>query len=173
MHSGCVFKHFDRSYFLQNTLPICVWAMGILLGVRLGAHHPFTVDSAFCASLIAQPSVINEILVLSAPVLLVVLCLKSGGYVFSFPILFGYGLSNGFCGALLSYVWGSGAWLIRLLLLFPAGGTSFIIWFLLFRYRLRNGTLFLSDICFVFTFLLSVIWINYAAISPVLAALIE
>ena len=173
MHSKCVFKHFNGFFRLQNSLLGCFWIGGLLLGILLGMRHSLPISAVFCVSMIKSPSLLNGVFVLVVPVLLMVLILMARCYVLTYPLLFVYARCHGFCGALLSCLLGNGAWLLRLMLLFPAGGASFLLWFLLQRYRNRCGSLLLLDVVITVSFLCCILVVNHISISPVLTALVD
>lgn len=173
MHSKCVFKHFNISFRLQDSVLGGCWICGLLFGVLLGVHHPFAIPASFCASLIEPPTMLAGTLIVVLPVLLTFLIFASRCLSFTYPLLFVYSLCYGFCGVLLSCVWGDSAWLLRLLLLFSASSTSFLIWFLLLRYQQLGGALLWPDILFVLVFLCCISVINKVTVSPVLTALFD
>lgn len=173
MHSKCVFKHFNALLRLQNSLLAFFWIGGLLVGILLGIRHSVPASVSVCASIINPPSLLTGILITMIPVLLLVLILLTRCYFLSYPLLFVYALCHGFCGALLSYLWGSSVWLIRLMILFPAAGVSFLIWFLLQRYQQKSGSFRWLDIILTVLFLCCICIVNHFSFSPVLAALLN
>lgn len=173
MHSKCVFKHFNTFSRLKNPLLICAWVAGLLVGILSGIQQSQSMLFTFSTSMVKPPSLLTGVFVMAIPVLTMVLILISRCDALAYPLFFIYALSHGFCSMLLSCFWGSGSWLLRLMLLFPATGISFLLWFLLLRYQFRDGLLHRSDVAIALLFLSCISVINHFSVSPVLVALVD
>ena len=140
MQFKCVFKH--NSAFLRRPIGIMIfaWCLGLASGIALVWIKPLPLCNAFWAALSIPAAPWAVILIAMFPVLLVSIALFTNRYRLLYLIFYVFALSFGYCGALFSQFFGSGAWLFRALILFSSSVSSVLIWYLLLRgrYRSRN-----------------------------------
>jgi len=173
MHFNCVFKHnraFDRQH---SSLPVLCWISGLLVGVIFALWHRASCFTLLEDAVLVPASPFICVIAAAVPLTAIGLCLVTGRFPILYFFLFLYGLFHGFSGSFVSCLFPDGAWLVRILVLFSAGCTSALIWFLLVRSFQRGGSLFSTDILTVAVLFTLTSLLNLLFISPVLSVLTD
>ena len=133
MHSKWVFKHFRSWSSRRIYLLALLWIAGLLTGILLCTLAPYDTVGIFYGVIGKKPSVLGLFFVSVLPVLLFTLAIRSPLIYLSALLMFFSAISHGFCGTAIYIAVGSASWLLRPMLLFSAGSTSVLIWWLLLQ----------------------------------------
>ena len=169
MHLQCVFKHFSHRERKGVFLYIIVWITSLLVGILLcSASVQSSVDlfrDLFCVS----PTVFGRVTICVFPIVIAASCFFPPLFVLSYFALASSGVAYGFCGCMIYLAWGSAAWALRPLLLFSAGSSSALMWWLIItrttRIRMLNKIRCISVLsCVIFL-------IDLFVVSPIVGDL--
>ena len=146
-----------------------VWILGILFGAcgAVFAENTYLITDVVVSK---RPNLSLLFIVNILPIALLTAIFAFRSYGFIFVMMFLYGLFRGFCGMCTIFTFGSGAWLVRCLLLFSGSAVSVLVWWLALSYvayrchvlKLLFNLLFISLVTFV----------DYFVISPFLVGII-
>lgn len=133
MHSKWVFKHFSPQTGKRIFSLVLIWGIGLLLGALLCNLVPYDCTDVLYSAVYTKPSPLILLLVCVLPVILSATVAYSPLFPIAFIFVFLSAVSHGFCGMAVNAVFGSSAWIVRLLLLFSSGCTSVLMWWLLLQ----------------------------------------
>lgn len=171
MHSKWVFKHFRPQESRYTFVLVLLWSIGLLLGILLCGLSPYDIVDVLYGTFYAKPSMFSLFLASILPVLFAVASVHTSLYLISCPSVFLSALSHGFCGAAIYIAFGSAAWLLRPMVLFSAGCTSVLMWWLLFQ---RNtGRRMHKHICLALCLSCLVYIVDLFLVSPLVGDLIK
>ena len=171
-----MYKHVIFSRYRSNTKSfICalygLWGMGFLVGMLL-AHSYFNTFGSDLRFLIQKETTpFLHFFISFLPVVVLLFSLRYRVLFICFPLFFTEALCRSFTGVLLFLEFGSGAWLIRFLLLFSSGCVSVLLWWLLLRNITDSGARLTKDFWFVSVILSAVSVLDIFAITPFLSQL--
>ena len=133
MHSKWVFKHSYPHASRRNFLLGSLWVVGLLIGVLLCALAPYDTGSILYGTVYTKPSLWGLFLVCVLPVAFSAIAVCSPLFLIAYVLVFLSAVSLGFCGTAIFVAVGSAAWIVRPMLLFSAGCTSVLMWWLLLK----------------------------------------
>ena len=138
MHYKWVFNHFQtRSRRPINTLAT-LWILGLLIGILLSCLAPYDFAEVFRLAFVSKPAPLQLLFVCVLPVAVAAIALSSSLFVFSYIAVFFCAVSHGFCGIAIYAMFGSAAWLLRPILLFSAGCSSVLMWWLFLQNETKS-----------------------------------
>ena len=152
---------FNRFILNRMGLPLwlLLWCIAVIVGI-LTATQSETVAVPLLLSVVSsRASFVSLLMISEIPVLITYLAFnRSQTLLLCFLILL-TGISKGFVGMLIYLVYGSGAWLLRFLLLFTSSCSELLIWWLLMKHHkqmkqcsCQNCTFVAILMCFVSAF---------------------
>lgn len=169
MHFNCVFKHISRRVLSS---PMC-WFSGLMTGIcsSLWICHrlSWVQDIVYCKPVSPVACIATAFI----PFLSVVYFLRGKQLIGLNLTLFLFAFGYGFSGSFIGFCFGSGAWLVRLLILSSASCSSVIIWFLVFRHWQSIEPPPRSDYILPFAICFVICLVNLLFIFPVLSSLAE
>lgn len=133
MHLRWVFTHFQPRSCRPGRSLVMLWTLGLLIGILLSCLASYDFTETFRLLFATEPGPLQLFFVCVLPVASVAITLSSSLYVFSYIAVFFCAVSHGFCGSAIYVMLGSSAWLLRPILLFSAGCTSVLMWWLLLQ----------------------------------------
>lgn len=171
MNTRYIFTHSRMYRSLRIWLPASLWVTGLCIGVILAVSHADNSKALLDSILSETPS---SILMLAKTALPIVCCgfaIGCSAFALVYPLVLLEATSFGFCAILLFEVFGSGAWLIRLLCLFSSSISCVLMWWLLFRHSKSKAQSFSKDIrlACALSFLITIV--DFFIITPFLADL--
>ena len=117
---------------------------GLLCGILLASPLD-AVRSVFIFAFVTKPIIPFLFLTIVAPTAICVLILRTRLLVLSYPFLFLWSLCRGFCGMMIFYVIGEGAWLVRCVFLLSSNCLSVLLWWMFIRHFNSLRQSFFSD----------------------------
>lgn len=171
MNTRFIFNRFRQSRNARIYLLELLWILSLTAGIALSVV--FSGAFKFCGfeGYLYRPTVFSLLVVSCLPVLFAIFSLY---YRFDFIgviLVILWGISRGFCGMMIYYAFGSGAWLFRPFLLFSAGLGSTIMWWLFFRHGTNTTSCFFKNVCLAVFLALSAAVVDILVISPFLTCL--
>ena len=133
MHSKWVFKHFRTRSNKRIYLLASLWGVGLLFGILLCSLSHNDITNSLYDVICTKPLTLNLLLVCMLPVALTVISMCSPLFPIAYLLVFVSAVSHGFCGIAIYVAFGNAAWLLRPILLFSAGCTSVLMWWLLLQ----------------------------------------
>ena len=133
MHSKWVFKHFRFSSSKRNIVLALLWGGGLLAGILLCVVAPFDPKSTLYDVMCASPSLLSLFLVCVLPVLVTTVAVSTSLFSIVYVLVLLSAITHSFSGTAIYLAVGNAAWIVRPMLLFSAGGTSVLMWWLLLQ----------------------------------------
>ena len=137
MHLKWVFKHFAPRLRSRILPMVALWTFSLLAGILLCALSSSDLVGLFRAACTASPAPAGRLLVCTLPIAVMAAALLSPLFVLSYLAVFLCGISHGFCGFAIYIAQGNAAWLLRPMLLFSAGCSSVLMWWLILQCQIR------------------------------------
>lgn len=132
MNTRFIFNRFVSCQKAVRPLLIAFWCIGLLCGILLSVslHEEFT--NAFSLVLQKRPIALYRMLSIIVPVVFLVAVHNQRCVLLCCAYIFFEAVCRGFSGMAVFCVFGSGAWLLRFLLLFSAIFRATVVWLLVF-----------------------------------------
>lgn len=173
MHTRFIFSRFfspRKRHCLFFTL---FWAIGLLLGIVIATTSMTKYNIVIYTALTKRPSVVLHALICTLTLIAIALLRYNQCFFLIIPLLVLQGISRGFSGMTLYAFAGSGAWAVRLLLLFSGTWVSVITWWSLFRDCDRSKTDLIRALCLSAIFVFVILVVDYLVISPLTVSIIN
>lgn len=171
MHSKWVFKHFRPRSGRQVGFLAALWMVGLFAGIALCSLGSFDSAALLRSAVSVAPTPLGLFLTCVLPIALIAIAFTSSLFGLAYITVFLCAASHGFCGIMIYFAQGSAAWLLRPMVLFSAGFTSVIMWWLILqsesKSRLHNNVRLAGVLsCFVYI-------IDLFVISPLVGDLLK
>lgn len=151
---------------------LMLWAGGIILGTTLGAEDSAIYFSLMRRSVATPVSIVGLGVCCALPFLFTAAVAWTGYLRLIYFFSFFKGYTVGFTGAICLTSYGTGGWLIRLLLLFPQLAVLPALWFIWLKLCRGENTFSVCGICSLIGYLLAAFLVNYFLVAPFLARLV-
>lgn len=135
MHSKWVFNHFRFRSEIQKLPLIVLWCLSLSAGIFLCTQSTCDLETLFVSLFAASPSFWCKLLVTTFSIGVAAVGFLLPGTVLYYLAVFLNGISYGFCGCAIYMAQGSAAWLLRMLILFPARFSSLLMWWFILQHR--------------------------------------
>lgn len=172
MNRRFIFNHFVTydGHYIKTF--VAFWLIGICFGIGLSFWNPPVISSGlrFC---LLTPRSFSGFLASIAPLFLLVIFLWCDQFLLLCPLMFVSAISWGYTAFLVFSVFGSGSWLVRLLLLFSGSFVSALYWWILLRHGPFRRPSFATDVAVAAVFLFVVFALEQSLISPCLHQIIK
>ncbi len=156
---------------ITGAVLITLWCAGLLFGILLSASNLSLFTGFVRVAPSERPAFLVLLLRNCLPVVLLYIILLRSAFFLTYPLVFFDALSRGFCAMCTIGFVGSGAWLLRIMLLFSAGCVSILIWYLLFRCLQCKKRFSLPNVFVISAFLILTTIFDYFCVSPFLLSL--
>ena len=173
MNTNFIFKHFHTSKNIGIYFFALIWLLGLISGCLLASNDLQNSKVVLHAALLKNTGTPFTFIIFAFSLLAFVISLRYSLYLLSYWLLFIRALCCGFCGMLLFFVFGSGAWLIRMLLFFSGNCVSVLMWWFLLQNSNNKTTQSAADIWLVSILSIVVAFVDISVISPFLANLTQ
>jgi len=147
MYTYSLFEGIKTRWAHRVCLTTILWFAGLSFGICFAAFSPYDTSQILSVLASEGSSVFLVLLVAAFPVAVCAVSLWCSAFSLCYPLFFMEALCRGFCGILVFQAMGSGAWLIRALLLFSSGVASVIMWWLFLRHADKPTAGFSKDVC--------------------------
>lgn len=165
MHTKWVFKHF-RSRSRKGFFPITMlWTVSLLVGFLLCICSSFEPISVLRSVLSAERGLLGSLFTCLVPIAVVAIALLSQLFPLSYLVVFLCGVSYGYCGCLIYLAAGVASWLLQSLLLFSAGCSSVLMWWLMLHSK--TADLLHKNICIAGVLACVLFLIDLFIVSPI------
>ena len=131
MHTHIVFKAFRKVRGVRFRSFVICYCLGLILGSVLSYLFSYLWTPDLVVEILAKPSLFGLFFAAFIPFALIVYLIFFKFEIFSLLLLFTHSFCFGFVGAVISFVFGNSAWLIRPLVMFTCGFSLVCLWLLL------------------------------------------
>ena len=170
MSTAFVLRLCDRRFF-RFSFVVSLWIIGLIVGI-LTAHLTRNLNYLIFAEAVSlTPSVVGVILVFGVPFALCAVGIFTDFYPVCCAAVILESFSRGFCGFGVYLFCGTGAWLLRLLLMFSSLACSVMVLCVILRYCLYGKTRVLDDFGTITVLMLLCISVDHMLIAPFLMRL--
>ena len=157
-----------RVYPSQCYVLLMFWILGLCFGIWLAKSAPSIENFSLYGIVGLSPTLMGFIIICYIPVILNCIGLSTGFVLLSFIVVTLESVCRGFCGFFIYRLCGSGAWLLRLMLMFSSSVCLVIIWWNLFSYLAYGKTFRRRVSCTIAIIVLVCVMVDYYFVSPFL-----
>lgn len=161
----------ERVWLFKVCLLILFWLLGLITGVFFAATASANSIQLLGDVIKSVPSLLGLIMAFCAPIVVCDIGIMTDCFPLCCSVVAVDSLCRGFCGFLVYIFCGSGAWMLRAILMFSSTTGAVLLWWVLLRYCVYGKSNFRNDACvsIIFSFLLIVV--DRLLVSPFLIRL--
>lgn len=172
MNRRFIINHFVTYGGQHTNNLIILWLLGICVGLFSSRKVPFAITYELQICLLAPQSPLG-FLTIAMPLMLAIIFLWCSQITMLYPLVFITAVFRGYTAFMIFSVFGTAAWLARILLLFSGGVISVLFWLFLLRHTPRKKPRFATDILVSAIFLIALLMLERSLISPCLQQIIK
>ena len=166
-----VLRSYERAWLYRVCILICLWLFGLITGVCFAAATSVNAVQFIVDVIKRMPSSIGLIVVSCAPIVVCAIGILTDFFPICCSAVAVDSLCRGFCGFLVYTFCGSGAWMLRAILMFSSTTGAVLLWWVLLRYCVYGKSNFRNDAFVSAIVLFLLIVVDRLLVSPFLIRL--